>query len=279
VSSSRSGRALLFASALVPACAASRIASAAPSLPNDDDVTLPCRPTIACTADLVPPGALEIESGALYRRAGGPEHRGVWAVPVLAKLTLVEQLQLQVGSNGYTTTVSPPTERYVDDVVITPKLHFLDQTAYLPSLSVSAELSVPTLRATGYLRTYDALFTGYVTKDLGPIHADLNGGVNLWRIEDRPVPQGFTALALSANLVAPFGIMAEGYVFSDALPVSRRDGGFLFALSHAPKRWLVFDVGGDIGFFPSTHSFAAFFGMTVVPVFFWRAQNVSPSCT
>lgn len=273
MSLSRPGQVLAVVSTLVSISSAVREARADPSPPNDRDITLPCRPTIACTADLVRPGALEIESGALYRRAGGPAHRGVWMFPVLAKLTIVEQFQLQLGSNGYSTTVSPPTERYIDDLVITPKVHFLDQTTYLPSLSFSAELSVPTLRATGYLRTYDAFFTGYVTKDFGPIHADLNGGLNVWRIEDHPEPQAFSALALSANLVPPFGIMLEGYAFSEALPVSRRDGGFLFALSHSPKPWLVFDVGGDIGFFPSTHSFAAFLGMTIVPVFFWRTTN------
>jgi hypothetical protein len=265
-------QALVFLSALASICGVTHQANADPSPPNDGDIALPCRPTIACTADLVRPGGLEIESGALYRRTGGPAHRGVWMFPALAKLTLVEQFQMQLGSNGYSTTVSPPNERYIDDVVITPKVHFTDQTKYVPSLSFSAELSVPTFRATGYLRTYDAFFTGYATKDIGPVHVDLNAGVNLWRIENRPAPQAFTALALSANLVQPFGIMVEGYVFSEALPVSRRDGGFLFALSHSPKPWLVFDVGGDIGFFPSTRSFAAFLGMTIVPVFFWRTK-------
>jgi hypothetical protein len=31
---------------------------------------LPCRPTIACTADIVPPGVTELELGYLYRRLG-----------------------------------------------------------------------------------------------------------------------------------------------------------------------------------------------------------------
>jgi hypothetical protein len=277
VSLSRSGRALIALSALLSILGATGLAGAEPELPNDTDVSLPCRPTIACTADLVKPGSVEIESGALYRRTrtSGPLHKGVWMFPVIAKLTLIEQLQLQIGSNGYSTTVSPPTERYLDDIVITPKLHFLDQTKYLPSLSVSAELSIPTFRATGYLRNYDTFFTGYVTKDFGPLHADLNAGMNVWAFDDHPAPQGFTALALSAPLPWPFGIMVEGYVFTDAQPVSRRDGGFLFALSHAPKPWLVFDVGGDIGFYPSTHSFATFLGMTIVPVVLWRGKAKS----
>ena len=97
-----------------------------------------------------------------------------------------------------------------------------------------------------------------------------------WRsLEDHPAPQAFTPLALSANIVRPIGVMLEGYVFSQALPVSRRDGGFLFAISHSPKPWLIFDVGGDIGLFPSTHSFATFLGLTIVPVILWRTKGPS----
>jgi hypothetical protein len=39
------------------------------------------------------------------------------------------------------------------------------------------------------------------------------------------------ALALSADLLAPFGVMAEGYAFSSAAPIATRDGGFLFAFT------------------------------------------------
>ena len=110
---SRPGQALVVLSALLWMFGAPRVARAEPDLPDDTDVSLPCRPTIACTADLVRPGAVEVESGALYRRAGGPLHKGVWMFPVLAKLTVVEEFQLQLGSDGYSTTVSPPTERYI----------------------------------------------------------------------------------------------------------------------------------------------------------------------
>ena len=120
------------------------------------------------------------------------------------------------------------------------------------------------------MRAYDALFTAHASKDLGRVHADLNVGANLWRLEDHPLPQGFVALALSADLVAPFGAMAEGYLFSGAAPVAARDGGFLFAFTHAPRRWLMFDLGGDVGFFPATRRYSVFVGMSVVPAVLWR---------
>ena len=180
-------------------------------------------------------------------------------------------MQLQLGSNGYTAAEGDVPARFFDDVIMGLKLHLADQGKALPSLAVSGAVSLPTTPGQeGYLRTFDALFTGYASKDLGPVHADLNAGLNLWRLEDHPLPQGFVALAFSADLVAPFGVMAEGYAFSSAAPVSPRDGGFLFAFTHAPRRWLMFDLGGDVGFFPATRAYSVFVGTTVIPGVFWR---------
>jgi hypothetical protein len=237
--------------------------------PEDEDRALPCRPTIACTADLVPPGTFEVEAGFLYRAAAsGATQR---SSPVLLKLTLATWLQLQVGSNGYTVAQGDVPARFLDDVVVGLKLHLADQAPARPALAFSAAVSLPTFaEQEGYVRTYDAFFIGYASKDLGPIHADLNLGTNVWRLEDHPLPQGFAALALSADLVAPFGAMAEGYVFSSAAPLAARDGGFLFAFTHSPRRWLMFDLGGDVGFFPATRAYSAFVGLTVIPAVLWR---------
>lgn len=49
-----------------------------------------------------------------------------------------------------------------------------------------------------------------------------------------------------------------------------RDGGFLFAFSHSPRTWLTFDVGGDLGFFPSTRAYSVFVGMSIIPVILWK---------
>jgi hypothetical protein len=45
----------------------------------------------------VPPGTFELEGGSLFRRLGASGRQ--WSLPFLAKLTLVERAQLQVGSN------------------------------------------------------------------------------------------------------------------------------------------------------------------------------------
>lgn len=173
--------------------------------------TLPCRPTIACTADLAPTGAFELEAGALYRKNSGGGRQ--WTFPFLGKLTVADWLQAQLGSNGLTTSHARVGAQYFDDVLLGAKFHLLDQAEWVPSLSLSATASIPTFAGdAGYLRTYDAFFEGYVTKDFGPLHADFNTGVNVWRIDGAPLGQGLVALAVGASLPAPFsmfGVMGE----------------------------------------------------------------------
>ena len=239
--------------------------------PSDSDHALPCRPTIACTADVVPPGTFEVETGVLFRRIDGGARQ--LTVPFLLKQTLTETVQVQVGSNGYSIIEGDVPAQYLDDVVVGPKVHLPDQTRSRPSLAFSVELSIPTLRQVGYLRTYDVLATGFATKDLGPVHADLNAGVNLWRSEGAPRPQEFAALALSGTVVGPLGAMLEGYIFSDASPVAYRDGGLLFALDEEVRPWLVLDEGADLGLYPSNRAYSVFVGATIIAAVLWRRSR------
>jgi hypothetical protein len=255
------------AAALALVAAVCAVSAAAAELPDESDRALPCRPTLACTADFVPPGTFEIEAGALHRRLSADTPQ--WTFPLLFKLTLIDDLQWQVGTNGYTLLRGKTPADYLDDVVVGPKLRLHQQGEIWPSLAISAQASIPTFRRAGYLRTYDALLTLYVTKDLGPVHVDSNFGLNLWRIED-PLPQVFTATAISMNLLPTFQVMAEGYVFSDASPVAARDAGTLFAVSETVLPWLVLDEGADLALFRDTRSFSLFVGLTIVPAVFWR---------
>jgi hypothetical protein len=254
---------LLLTLALV---AVSRRASAI-SPPDDDTTTLPCRPTIACTADIVKAGLFELESGMLFRRLGGTRQ---WTFPFLAKLTLTSFIQLQLGSNGYTTQFDGAPARFFDNVSPGVKLHLFDQGRVMPSISLSGALSVPVIEhQQGFIPADDAFFIAYITKDFGPLHADLNLSANAWGIDSSPRPQEWVALAVSAPLPPPFGVMVEFYYFTDAAPFAGRDGGWLFALSVSPRPWLIFDFGGDVGYFPSSRSYSSFVGMTLVPVKLW----------
>jgi hypothetical protein len=236
---------------------------------------LPCRPTISCTADIVPPGTVEIEAGyaARYVRPAGFVH----AEPLLFKLTLVPWLQAQVGSNGYVAQTGSVARaiRY-DDIWFTLKAHLVDQVSgsAIPSIAVSAAMSVPSFGpASDFPFAYDASFWGYVSKDLGRVHLDLNGGLNEWQF-DLPVrvSQGFVTAAATITLPLHLGAMIEGYGFSDAGAVAPGDAGLLTAVSYSPSPSINIDVGEDTSFIPSTRRMTLFVGMTFIAARLWGRE-------
>ncbi len=230
--------------------------------PDARDHALPCRPTISCTADIAAPGTFEVELGWGASKGTFGSTR---IVPFLLKQTLTKMLQLQVGSNGVTYG-QPARNLYFDNLFMGAKLHLADQDKWAPSFAVTALVGVPLNNVNGL----EALVTGHASKDIGPIHGDLNLGIAEVALDTTPVSQGFGAFALSASLPGSFGVAAEVYYFTDSPPLAPHDGGVRFVLTTAPKPWLVFDMGADAGFFPSVRAFTLFFGMTIVPVVFWR---------
>jgi hypothetical protein len=271
--------------ALLGSLLAAASALATPHLPDDTYKALPCRPTIACTADLVPPGALEIELGyqarrlAVPLRGGAPpggepaafDHFYQHATPLLLKLTVFEWLQAQVGTSG--PVLARGRASYIDDLVTGFKFHLWDQGRIAPSVAFSVTAGLPVWpRVHGFIPSYDVLTTLYITRDLGPVHADLNGGLNVWDVTS-PRPQGYVALALSTDLPWHLTPMLEGYYFSSAVPVTLPDAGVLMAMAYAVKPWLVVDAGGDVGLVRSTRSFTLFVGMTVIAVDFWETAR------
>jgi hypothetical protein len=260
---SRSAWAFLIATLV----ACSPVRAGAVDVPDATYKALPCRPTIACTADLVPPGVVELEIGYIYRRLGSRANQH--SVPFLLKLTLAEWAQIQFGSNGPTIASPPAPARFFDDLTLGLKLHLKDQSNDSPSLSVSATASIPLGSQEGYLRTYDAFFIAYITKDIRWLHADLNLGLNLWRLDTDLLAQPWIALALSVALPHGLGPMIELYYFRDAAPIEPADAGTLIALSYQPRPWVVFDVGVDIGLVTATRAVSAFVGATIIPLDLW----------
>ncbi len=231
--------------------------------PGFGDRALPCRPTVACTADIVPAQTVEIELGYQGRFIAdqGTRH----SAPFLLKYTVWPWLQAQVASNGPALQRQPVLQEYFDDVQVGPKFHLWDQTPTRPSVALSVAISLPTMAAPGYVRTYDLLTAAFITKDVGPVHLDLNVGFNLWRLRS-PLQQYWGALAATAQLTPVWAVMAEVYGFSSASPISTADAGLLLAVSVAPMPWLVCDIGGIVSADRATSLGTAFIGLTVIPV-------------
>ncbi len=101
--------------------AAVPLRAVATNFPDETYHSLPCRPTIACTADFVPPGVVELEMGYIYRRLGIGANQH--SAPFLLKLTLADWVQLQFGSNGLTRASQPAPAFFFDDVTLGLKFH------------------------------------------------------------------------------------------------------------------------------------------------------------
>jgi hypothetical protein len=225
-----------------------------------EDGALPCRPTVACTADLVAPGHVEIETGYLFEqpRPGAQQH----SIPFLTKLTLADWVQLQIGGNGPTWA---PGARYFDDLVIGLKLHLHDQTPRVPSLSWSVSLSAPLESPLGW----DLFFTFYMSKDFSWLHADLNLGLEVWQLDATTQLQPWGSLALSVALPRHVGVEFENYYFVRSGTVAA-DGGLLLALQYTPRPWLVLDAGCNVGYLQRQRQVSAFAGATTLLPRLWR---------
>lgn len=234
----------------------------AASAPDDSFRSRPCRPTVACTADIVAPGHVEVELGYLMRRGEEVAH----STPFLIKVSLFPWLQLQAGGAGG--VFVGETQRF-EDMFLLGKLVLTSQTAALPAVSFSGAVSMPTastVAVEGAPPNYNTLFQLYITKEKGIVHGDLNLGLNLYQVNQEAVPmQLWAALAVSVGLPQSFTVTGELYAMNAAPPVAPKDGGFLVALAWAPKSYLIFDVGGDVGFFPEVRTVSVFAGLTMVP--------------
>jgi hypothetical protein len=239
--------------------------------PDDTDRALPCRPTIACTADIVPPGALEIEVGYIRRRLAANVVQG--STPLLLKLTIASWIQVQLGSNGWIRAIGAPMN-YFDNVEAGLKFHLVDQHGARPSLALSGAIAAPTFASQlGYTPAWDVMLVAYATRDFGWLHADANAGLNVWNATADARWQPWGALALSGEMPNHFGAMLEGYVFGDATPWATRDAGVLTAVTWSPRAWLTFDVGADVGLIPSVRSASLFAGLTFVPIDLWDTPS------
>lgn len=222
-----------------------------------------CRPTIACMAEIVPAGFFEVEAGYGGRQSGVFQSSG----QLLLKYSVLDTLQVQLATNNVFLAGQGLTPRAFDGVMPGLKWKVNGQGSWAPSNALSVHLMMPTQAfSDAAQKTWDLQAWWYVSKDLGFLHADFNLNLNVYDLGGgKPVPQGLTTLALAFDLTHGFGFFTEVYSTwgnAQAVPL---DGGSLNGLSYAPIDELVFDVGGDVGFYPGTRAFSLFAGVTFVP--------------
>ncbi len=233
----------------------------------DDRHVSPCRPTVTCTADLAPPGTLEIELGDQLRRVdnGGALEE---TTPFLVKLPLAHWVEVQLGGNGYTVA---PGAHYFDNATVGAKLHVVDQGGQRPSLALTVTASIPTVAQRGYTRSYELFAVAHASKDYGKVHLDWNVGLALLQLEGSVVTQRFTAIAASYPLTGRLSATVEPHYFSDADPAAPRDIGAIAAIGYTIRPWLVLDGAVDV-VFADQASVAGLAGVSIAPVRLWGGR-------
>lgn len=216
----------------------------------------PCRPTVACTAELVPAGHAEIE-------LGGFGSSDATSVNVLAKVSLLDWLQVQLGSDHFL-RVEGGQLTAIDGAVGFLKGRLLAQDGWVPTVSASLKVAMPTRPPLPAAQSsVDLGGTLHLSKDLGPLHADLNGTLLVAGLREA---QGQGALAVSTGLPGDFGVALEVHsTFGN--PRLSNDGGLRAVLTWSAADFLVFDLGGDLGFFRQTRAWSVFAGLVFVPTF------------
>ena len=236
----------------------------AAELPAPGDRVLPCRPTVACTAEISAPGQLELEGGFQHKSAGLIRTE---SVPLLFKLSLTDNFQLQLGTPGPTFVSGQPA--FFDASQVLAKVA-LPLGGGGPTLGATAGLNLPT--ATSGRRT-DALFALLASQDAFGFHADLNAGLNLLALGGAAERQPWAALSISRELPAHLTGMLEAWHSGEGGPLSPRDGGFLFALGWSPASFVCIDAGGDVALLGGDRRFSIFFGVTTALAKLWRPPN------
>lgn len=234
----------------------------------DPTQTLPCRPTIACTADIVPGGSFELEAGALLRTAAGMA--ATYSAPFLAKLSLTDWAQIQVGSAGPTWSDG---QLVMDVAVFAAKVRLMPQGAWAPSVSLSLGGAFGVTPGSQSYQPIEGVQAAlYASRDIGRFHVDVNVGYNGFTVSGSPVTHAYwAAVSTSVAWSSVFGTFHELYYFSPQVVGGGRDAGFLFGVTLSPSPSVMFDIGGDIALVQSTRTANAFFGVTFVTERLWGA--------
>ncbi|NVB79589.1 MAG: hypothetical protein HOV81_14425 [Kofleriaceae bacterium] len=223
---------------------------------------LPCRPTIACTAEIVPGGTVELEVGWAQRRASESPTNSALA---LAKVSLTDHVQLQLGTNNVVSSQGGAMDT-LDGVFVGPKIVLVDQTDRAPAIAVSALVSTPTRDGdAAVIRTTDLNLWAYASKDLPWMHADFNVGFDVLSVDDHPALQELVALSLSRDVGHGVGAMLEGYAFWNGGPYAEHDAGVLSGLTYAITPRVMFDGGFDVSLYRDSRNVTLFAGVTFVP--------------
>jgi hypothetical protein len=241
------------------------LATFAPLAHADDQGVTPYRPSVSTPAQLPTPGQLEFELGALSTN-GADGHRT--SLPYTFKLAFNQDWGVLLEGEAL---VSAPFDtgyaRGIGDTSVVLKRAFIVDDATAFGLEFGAKL--PTARdAIGSGRT-DWTINSIYSQDFGKLHMDLN--LNATRLgapdPDASRLQTGLAAAFSHPLNEQWGALAEWSGTHNAGAPSTAQ--ILAALTYAPDKSLVIDVGFAHGLNPASPKWSVFSGFVVPLAKLW----------
>ena len=204
----------------------------------------PERPTVATHAGTVARGWIEIESGV--ERDRGPGDGRAVIGSLVTKIGLAPRVQFSIFTN---VTAPGDVGAGFGDAAVGVKWRLLEDHPVLGDFAILPSVKFPTGsldKGTG-TGTTDASFLLISSRDVGPVHIDLNAG---WTHRsgdggDAPVNAWVWTASFGGVVDGPLGWTAEFYGYpgtggaAGASPVV----ALLAGPTYAAKSWLVFDVG------------------------------------
>jgi len=217
-------------------CAAGAHASEA-----DADIT-PYRPSVSNPAQLPTPGQLELELGGLHARASAGEHRS--ALPYLFKLAFDESWGVLLGGEAqvWQKDAGGRTQGVGDTVAVLKRAWKVDEAT---ALGLEAGVKLPTAKDALGSGKADHSLNGIYSRDLGPLHIDVN--LNVARLGRRDDPPGSSRTQLGASASFSTALSDRWGITGEWSGTHRKgdDNGsqVLAALTFSPSKRLTLDAG------------------------------------
>ena len=234
-------------------------AAASPAVPEAN----PARPTVSTPATLTPVGYIQLETGALGASESA-ELSWRYGFNEVIKLTVAPRLQLIVSDE--------PFDRYNVGHGARSGNGTAEVFLGVQAVALRGEGAKPTIAASYYRRVYDDgvpdldigsarnSFLLLASADVKGFHYDANALFNEQTDGPHRLQNGQT-LSISHALIGKFTLSGEIWHFTQ--PYLRGHAvGNLWALSYAPKKNLVFDVGFNRGLTDTSTRWEAFAGFT-----------------
>jgi hypothetical protein len=227
----------------------------------EEPAVTPYRPTVSNPANLPVPGWVEGEFGAQHM-AGDDGSRND-AVPWLLKYAFDENHGVLIGGNAYTrdAAIGAPSHAGFGDVLLEWKQRFpvSDKAAFGVEAGAILPTAADDLGVGKPAWTINAIYS----RDLGPLHLDLNAGGTRYTTKSNGLAQWQSAWAAAGSwsLTDVFGAALElsGTHQRGAASASQ----ILGAINYNRSTHLVLDAGLAYGLTHAAHDVSIFAGATV----------------